>query len=40
MENGSNPLVSVVLSVYNGERFILEAVESILDQTFEILNLL
>jgi len=30
----SSPLVSVVMSVYNGERFLREAVESILDQSF------
>ncbi len=28
------PLVSVVMSVYNGERFLREAIESILSQTF------
>ncbi len=28
------PLVSVVMSVYNGERFLTEAIESILDQSF------
>lgn len=30
----SKPLVSVILPVYNGERFIEEAIESILNQTF------
>lgn len=30
-----NVLVSVVMSVYNGERFLEESVDSILDQTFE-----
>ena len=30
----SNPRVSVVMSVYNGERYLHKAVESILDQTF------
>ena len=29
------PKVSVLMSVYNGERFLREAVESILDQTFK-----
>jgi len=29
-----NPLVSVVMSVFNGERFLREAIESILSQTF------
>ncbi|UOA10200.1 glycosyltransferase [Methylobacter sp. S3L5C] len=29
-----SPIVSVVMSVYNGERFLREAVESILDQNF------
>ena len=28
------PRVSVLMSVYNGERYLREAVESILDQTF------
>jgi len=30
----SNPLVSVVLSVYNGEKYLLETIESILNQTY------
>src|ERR1051325_12092899 len=30
----SAPLVSVVMPVYNGERFVVEAVQSILAQTF------
>ena len=30
----SSPLVSVVMSVYNGEKYLDEAVQSILDQTF------
>ena len=29
------PLVSVVMPVYNGERFVVEAVRSILAQTFD-----
>ena len=29
----SDPLVSVVMPVYNGERFVVEAVRSILSQT-------
>lgn len=29
-----NPLVSVVMATYNGERFIAEAIQSVLDQTF------
>ena len=29
-----NPIVSVVMSVLNGERFLREAVESILEQSF------
>lgn len=29
------PLVSVVMSVYNGEKFLREAIDSILDQTFK-----
>ena len=30
----SSPKVSVLLAVYNGERFLAEAIESILSQTF------
>ena len=30
----NSPIVSVVMAVYNGERFLAEAVESILNQTF------
>ena len=29
------PLVSIILAVYNGERYVAEAVESILNQTFQ-----
>jgi glycosyltransferase involved in cell wall biosynthesis len=29
-----SPLVSVVMSVFNGERFLAEAVDSILNQSF------
>lgn len=32
--NNKNPLVSVVMSVYNGEKYLREAVDSILNQTF------
>ena len=31
----TNPLVSVLMSVYNGDRYLNEAVESILSQTYE-----
>ena len=31
----SNPKVSVIMSVYNGEKYLQEAIESILNQTFE-----
>lgn len=34
MDSINAPIVSVVMSVYNGERFLREAVESILDQSF------
>ena len=30
----SSPLVTVLMPVYNGETFVAEAIESILDQTF------
>ncbi|MDG1300728.1 MAG: glycosyltransferase, partial [Opitutae bacterium] len=29
------PLVSVVMAVFNGEKFLAEAIESILSQTFK-----
>jgi glycosyltransferase involved in cell wall biosynthesis len=29
-----NPLVTVLMSVYNGEKYLAEAIESILSQTF------
>jgi len=35
-----HPLVSVVMSVYNGERFLREAVDSILNQTFSDFELI
>jgi glycosyltransferase involved in cell wall biosynthesis len=31
----NSPLISVVMSVYNGEKFLGEAIQSILDQTFQ-----
>ena len=34
MENSKNPAISVIMGVYNGERFLREAVESVLSQTF------
>ncbi len=33
--NGERPLVTVLMPIYNGEAFVAEAVESILDQTFQ-----
>lgn len=33
-ENSINPLVSVVLAIYNGEKYMNQAIESILSQTF------
>ena len=35
-----NPTVSVIMPAYNGERFIEEAVRSILDQSFKDLELI
>jgi glycosyltransferase involved in cell wall biosynthesis len=32
--DGAIPAISVVMSVYNGEKFLIEAIESILNQTF------
>jgi len=34
MDNESHPLVSVIMPVYNSEKFLQAAVESVLDQTF------
>lgn len=34
----SRPLVSVLMTVYNREKFIAEAIESVLSQTYEIGN--
>jgi hypothetical protein len=36
----STPIVSVVLSVYNTEAYLADSVSSILDQTFEYLELI
>lgn len=33
--NQSNPLISVIMSVYNGEKYLREAVDSILKQTYK-----
>jgi glycosyltransferase involved in cell wall biosynthesis len=35
----SEPLVSVLMPTYNGERFVAEAIESVLEQTYEQLEL-
>lgn len=34
VEKGNNPLISVVMAVYNGQDYVADAVESILAQTF------
>ncbi len=34
MKGKNNPIVSVIMPVYNGEKFLAEAIESILEQTF------
>ncbi|MDH5190211.1 MAG: glycosyltransferase [Gammaproteobacteria bacterium] len=35
MDNGNSPLVSVIMPVYNGEKYLKEAIESILGQTYK-----
>jgi len=35
MENNNFPKVSVIMSVYNGEKYLKEAIDSILEQTFK-----
>lgn len=39
-DNDINPLVSVIMPAYNGEKFIQEAVDSILNQTYQNLELI
>ena len=34
------PLVSVIMAVYNGERYVAESVESILNQSFQDFELI
>jgi len=38
-DSSSDPLVSVVMPVYDGERFLAEAIESVLDQSYQRLEL-
>jgi len=40
MDTNNTPLVSVVMPVYNGERYLREAIESILSQTYTNLELI
>ena len=40
MSQGDLPLVSVVIPVYNGERYLAEAMQSVLDQTYKNLELI
>jgi glycosyltransferase involved in cell wall biosynthesis len=35
MKKSKSPKVSVVMSVYNGEKYLKEAIDSILNQTFK-----
>lgn len=39
-KNGSAPLISVVLPVYNGEKYLVEAMDSILEQSFKDFELI
>ena len=34
-KNISNPLVSIIIPVYNGEKYIAETIQSVIDQTYE-----
>ena len=36
----NNPLVSAIIPVYNGERFLAEAIESILSQSYHPIELI
>ena len=40
MDNNNNPLISVIMPVYNGERFLRQAIDSILSQTYRNFELL
>ena len=40
MEQKTEPLVSIGLPVYNGEPYLIEAIQSILDQTYRNLELI
>ena len=40
MKNNSNPLISVLIPVYNGENYLRESVDSVLAQTFKDFELL
>jgi glycosyltransferase involved in cell wall biosynthesis len=40
LKNGKIPVISVLMSVYNGEKYLAEAIESILNQTFSDFELL
>lgn len=40
MARGNSPTVSVVIPVYNGERYLAQAIQSVLDQTYKIFELI
>lgn len=40
MDINFNPLISVVIPVYNGERYLREAIDSVLGQTYKYIEII